>query len=92
MPTSRFHGGRRERSRPPTSTSPLCAWLKPAMSRSRVVLPQPDGPRNAKNSPGRIMEADVLEDMVRAVEQIDVADVDIHRVACRVALREEAGS
>ena len=55
MPTSRFHGGRWEMSSPPTSTRPLFAWLKPAISLSSVVFPQPEGPRKAKNSPGSIL-------------------------------------
>src|SRR5688572_20288219 len=52
MPTSRCHGGKCEMSLPPTRMSPLVEELKPAMRRSNVVLPQPDGPRKAKNSPG----------------------------------------
>src|SRR5579884_1763230 len=38
-------------SRPSTSTWPLSGWTKPATMRSNVVLPQPDGPRIAANSP-----------------------------------------
>ena len=53
MPTSRIQGGKADTSGPPISTRPLSAWLKPAMRRRSVVLPQPDGPRKAKNSPGR---------------------------------------
>ncbi len=52
MPTSRFQGGRVEMSASPTFTTPVCAMLKPAISLSSVVLPQPEGPRKAKNSPG----------------------------------------
>ena len=48
--------------------------LKPAIRRSSVVLPQPDGPRKAKNSPGGISRFDVLQHMVVAVGQIDAAD------------------
>src|SRR4051812_2108583 len=52
MPTLRFHGGTPVTSRPPTSSSPDWCWLKPAMSRSSVDLPEPEGPSSAKNSPG----------------------------------------
>jgi hypothetical protein len=54
MPTSRFHGGRSATSWPSIRTCPVCACAKPAISRSKVVLPQPDGPRKAKNSPGEM--------------------------------------
>ena len=64
MPTSRFQGGRPTCRCRRSARAPLLAWLKPAMSRSSVVLPQPDGPRKAKNSPGPDIEVDVLEDMV----------------------------
>ena len=74
MPTSRFQGGKADTSVPPISTRPLSAWLKPAMRRSSVVLPQPDGPRKAKNSPGRDLDVDVLEDAVRAVGEVDALD------------------
>src|SRR5512137_2703162 len=33
---------------------PLSGWSKPAISRRQVVLPDPDGPSSAKNSPGAI--------------------------------------
>ena len=54
MPTSRFHGGSGATSAPPMRMRPVSTALKPAMARSSVVLPQPDGPRKAKNSPGSI--------------------------------------
>ena len=41
-------------SRPSSSSRPAEISSKPAMVRSRVVFPQPDGPRSEKNSPGRI--------------------------------------
>ena len=52
MPTLRFQGGVPVTSLPPMSTSPAWCWLKPAMRRSSVDLPEPEGPRSAKNSPG----------------------------------------
>ena len=54
---ARFHGGSGATSRPSSSTWPVCAWAKPAISLRSVVLPQPDGPRKAKNSPGWIERA-----------------------------------
>ena len=52
MPMSRRHGGMLVMSAPSIVTVPLCAWLKPAINLSSVDLPQPEGPSNAKNSPG----------------------------------------
>ena len=34
---------------------PLVGWSKPAISRRQVVLPEPDGPSIAKNSPSAIV-------------------------------------
>ena len=52
MPTSRRCGGVPVMSRPSISNSPRWCWLKPAISRSSVDLPEPEGPSSAKNSPG----------------------------------------
>ena len=41
--------------RPPSGRS------KPAIMRSSVVLPQPDGPSRVKNSPASIAEADAVD-------------------------------
>src|SRR3954470_16532576 len=51
MPTSRLFGGRRPTSRPLISTCPAVGSTKPAMIRSVVVLPQPEGPSSVRNSP-----------------------------------------
>ncbi|MNT35914.1 hypothetical protein D3C72_1719640 [compost metagenome] len=51
MPKSRCWGGSREMSRPPCQISPLPGRSSPAIARSRVVLPQPEGPRKQTNSP-----------------------------------------
>src|SRR5829696_6616967 len=51
--TSRSNGGIFVTSRPPSSIRPSSGSSKPAMSRSIVVLPEPDGPRSEKNSPRR---------------------------------------
>ena len=44
MLTFRSVAGRRVTSRPPIRTSPSLASSSPAMRRSVVVLPQPEGP------------------------------------------------
>jgi hypothetical protein len=36
---------------PAICTSPAVGWSKPAMSRSDVVLPQPEGPRKEWKEP-----------------------------------------
>jgi hypothetical protein len=46
---------------PSNRISPLSCWLKPAMVRSSVVLPQPDGRATVKNSPGSTRELDIVE-------------------------------
>ena len=51
MLTSRAYGGSRETSLPPSSTMPSSGRSKPAITRSVVVLPEPDGPSIVKNSP-----------------------------------------
>ena len=51
MLTSRRCGGVEVTSSPPTMTVPEVGSVKPAIIRSVVVLPQPDGPSNEKNSP-----------------------------------------
>ena len=51
MPTLRLHGGSRVTSRSPIRMRPAVGVPKPAIRRSSVVLPEPDGPRNAKNWP-----------------------------------------
>src|ERR1041384_1244040 len=40
-------------SRPPIRMRPLLCGSSPATARSNVVLPQPDGPSSATNSPSR---------------------------------------
>ena len=46
---------RRAMSLPSISTTPEEISSNPAMVRSSVVLPQPDGPSSEKNSPARIV-------------------------------------
>ena len=47
----RLSGGSRVMSRPPTDIAPLAIATKPQIARSNVVLPQPEEPRSAMNSP-----------------------------------------
>src|SRR5947208_753924 len=54
MPMSRRCTAKSVTSRPPTTMRPWSGVSKPAMSRSVVVLPHPDGPNSAKNSPARM--------------------------------------
>ena len=51
MLTSRFCGGVEVTSSPPTMTVPALGSVKPAIIRSVVVLPHPEGPSREKNSP-----------------------------------------
>ncbi len=54
MPMSRLAAGTGATSRPFTSTDPESAVSNPATMRSAVVLPHPEGPSRATNSPGAI--------------------------------------
>lgn len=54
MPRCRFSGGSFVTSCPAISIVPLVGDSSPAMQRSSVVLPQPDGPSSETNSPDRI--------------------------------------
>jgi len=54
MPKSRLVGGSAEMSRPFCSMRPVVWMSSPAIARSRVVLPHPDGPRKQTNSPSTI--------------------------------------
>ena len=51
MLTLRLCGGTRETSAPSSRMAPSVGVSKPAIIRSVVVLPQPDGPSSEKNSP-----------------------------------------
>ncbi len=52
MATSRSPGSLLVTSAPSISTRPPLTDSSPAMMRSAVVLPEPDGPSSTKNSPG----------------------------------------
>ncbi len=51
MPKSRWFGGSAEMSRPAWRMRPEVWMSSPAIARSSVVLPQPEGPRKQTNSP-----------------------------------------
>ncbi len=54
MLTARRCGGTEARSCPSSRTLPVSGISSPASRRSNVVLPQPEGPSRAKNSPGKM--------------------------------------
>ena len=54
MFTGRRFGGTPAMSFPSISRRPVVGSSKPAIMRSSVVLPQPEGPSKAKNSPSRM--------------------------------------
>src|SRR5829696_7990378 len=51
MAIFRARGGRPTMGSPPIRTSPDVGCSRPAISRSSVVFPQPDGPRRTRYSP-----------------------------------------
>src|SRR5512132_3884513 len=53
MPTLRLPGASPVTSSSSMRTRPLVGVTKPAIIRSVVVLPHPDGPRRVRNSPSR---------------------------------------
>src|SRR5512132_349233 len=54
MAILRARGGRSLTTWPPIRTSPSLGASSPAMVRSRVVLPQPEGPRRTRYSPSSV--------------------------------------
>ena len=59
-------------SSPPTRTVPDVGSLKPAIIRSVVVLPQPDGPEQREELAARDVEVEVVDDG-RAAEDLGQA-------------------
>ena len=57
MATSRSLAATAVTSLPSTSTRPDVGISRPARIRSVVLLPEPDGPSSAKNSPGSILKS-----------------------------------
>src|ERR1043166_1360628 len=58
MPRSR--GVRSLTTRPPMRMSPEVGSSRPAIIRSRVVFPEPEGPRRTRNSPSRLCKSTLL--------------------------------
>src|SRR5918998_5125002 len=54
MAILRARGGRSLTTCPPIRTSPSVGRSSPAMVRSRVVLPHPEGPRRTRYSPSSV--------------------------------------
>ena len=69
MPKSRWFAGKWVMSRPAKFTLPELGVSSPAIMRSRVVLPQPDGPRKHTSLPSGHAQVDVV-DGVRGVEAL----------------------
>ena len=77
MPMSRLCTGRSVMSWPPTWTRPESGSSKPAIMRSDVVLPQPDGPSSEKNSPAAMSSVTPSTATHAAVEGLgDVVEFD----------------
>src|SRR3546814_16388537 len=64
----RLFGPMPRMSAPASRTRPAVGSTKPEMVRSKVVLPQPDGPRNEKNSPGAMSSVASSTDRKSVVE------------------------
>ena len=58
--TLRLYGGVPTASTPPIRISPSSGCSKPAIIRSDVVLPQPEGPSSERNSPFRTWKETAL--------------------------------
>src|SRR5437763_269431 len=65
MPMSRLCGGTWVTSCPPTTMRPPSGCSNPAIMRKVVVLPQPEGPSSAKNSPGATRRSTLSTTRVR---------------------------
>src|SRR5882672_9408941 len=57
MAILRSRGGRSFTTLPPMRMSPLVCFSSPAIIRSKVVLPQPLGPKRTRNSPSRVLKS-----------------------------------
>ena len=69
-------------SLPSSRIRPSVGCSKPAIIRSVVVLPQPDGPSIEKNSPLGIVEVDAVDGghVAEALDQINECDFAGHPV------------
>ena len=76
MPSPRSRGSRSLTTRPSMRISPAVGSSKPAIMRSVVVLPQPDGPTNTTNSPSSMVKLKSLhgDDGAERLGQVDELD------------------
>ncbi len=88
MAMPRRSGGRPVMSRPATSTRPAPTVAKPEIARRSVVLPQPDEPRSATNSPGAISSETPFSTVDRTEGDLD--PLDGQRVTRHARLRATA--
>lgn len=78
MPVFRLFGGSWVTSLSSKAMLPLVGSMKPAIMRRRVVLPQPEGPRRKKRSPGLM----VSERLSTAV----AADLPLPKILVRLSI------
>ena len=62
---------------PSIRISPPLTCSRPAMMRSSVDLPQPEGPTNTTNSPSCDGEVDAMNASSRAVGLLDVDELEV---------------
>ena len=65
--------------------SPAVMSSRPAISRSSVDFPQPEGPTKTTNSPSLDLEVDALDDLRRAEGFADVPESDISHLTPRIS-------
>ena len=77
MAILRSRGGRSLASSPSSSTAPVVGSSSPAIIRSTVDLPQPDGPSSTMNSPSFDVEIDVVDGDCAVLENLgDILERD----------------
>ena len=76
MAMSRSLGGTAFTTLPPIAISPPVMFSRPASMRSRVDLPQPDGPTRTTNSPSAMSTLTPCKIFDRAERFPHVADLD----------------
>ncbi len=82
MPRLRLFGGIQVTSSPPTRMLPESGYSKPAMAIRIVVLPEPEGPSSARNSPDWT-SSDTSSTAVTASKRLTIAlDVDADGATC----------
>src|SRR4051812_30137060 len=75
MAMSRSFGGTLLTTRSPIAISPRLISSRPAIIRSKVDLPQPEGPTRTTNSPSGMLTETPCRTW-RAVELVDLPDID----------------